>query len=193
MKALITGKTKLAGAITSQLHDTIVYQKLEIESCRVESEIPWKYFDIFINNAAVGFSQVELLHEAYENWKDDPSKLIINISSRAAEPNISKGYLYAAAKAGLNHLADNLNYNSAKRCGIVTINLGLIEHEEVASLSYENVVDTIKDIIFDWYTDRPTTTKFTLEHRENYQEVQKFKEELRQLDLDFELFKDNST
>ena len=31
MKALITGKSKLAGAIISRLHDTIVYKKLEID------------------------------------------------------------------------------------------------------------------------------------------------------------------
>ena len=107
MKILITGKTKLAGAITAELHDTIVLQKLEVESCRVEADIPWRHFDIFINNAPV--KQAELLNEAYGEWKNDSSKLIINISSRAAKPNISKGYLYSAEKAALNHLADNFD------------------------------------------------------------------------------------
>ena len=49
MKALITGKSKLAGAIMAELHDTIVVKKLEIESCRAEADIPWRHFDIFIN------------------------------------------------------------------------------------------------------------------------------------------------
>ena len=75
MKALITGKSKLAGAIISRLHDTIVYKKLEIESCRVEAEIPWKHFDIFINNASVGFSQTDLLNEAFSEWRHDSNKL----------------------------------------------------------------------------------------------------------------------
>ena len=67
MRTLITGKTKLAGAIMSELHEKIVYQKLEVESTRAEAEIPWKYFDIFINCAAV--NQTELLNDAFGEWK----------------------------------------------------------------------------------------------------------------------------
>lgn len=192
MKALITGKSKLAGAITSELHDTIVVEKLEIESCRVESEIPWKHFDIFINNASVGFSQTDLLNEAFSEWRHDEKKLIINIGSRAGRPNISKGYLYGAQKAALNHLADNLNYNSDRKCGIITLNLGLVEHEDIPSLSYDDITEVIRDLIFDWYTGRPTMTNITLEHRSNYQEVQSFKQELKELEEDFLNFnKDN--
>ena len=188
MRALITGKTKLAGAIMSELNGKIVYQKIEMESTRVDADIPWKYFDIFINCAHVDFKQTELLNECYHEWKNDSTKLIINISSRAAKPNISKGYLYAAQKAALNHLADNLVYNSVRRCGIVTLNLGLLEHPEVPSLSYDQVIDTIKEIIFYWYTNRPTSTEITLQHRDNYVENQKLKQELRELEEDFERF-----
>ena len=189
MRALITGKTNLAGAIMSGLHETkIGDDTIEFESCRVESEIPWKYFDVFINCAHVDFKQTELLNEAYNEWKNDNRKLIINISSRAAKPNISKGYLYAAQKAALNHLADNLVYNSDRRCGIVTLNLGLLEHPEVPSLTYDEVIDAIKEIIFYWYTDRPTSTEITLQHRENYRENQKLKQELKELEEDFERF-----
>lgn len=183
MRTLITGKTKLAGAIMTHLHEKIVYKKLEIESTRVEAEIPWKYFDIFINCAAV--NQIELLNDAYGEWKDDPSKLIINISSRAAKPNISKGYLYAAKKAALNHLADNLVYNSERKCGIVTLSLGLLEHEDVPSLSYDDVIDQVEQIIFDWYTDRPWASEITLQHRDNYRENQAWKHELKQLEEEY--------
>ncbi len=182
MKALITGSSKLAGAVLENLHGKIVYQKLDIETCRVESDIPWNHYDVFINNAHVGFSQAELLYEAYSEWKDDPEKLIINISSRAAKGNISKGYLYAAQKAGLNHLAENLNYNSNRKCGIITLNLGLIEHEEIPSLYYDEITDTIKELIFNWYTSRVTPTELTIEHRACYQYVQHEKQELKDLD-----------
>ena len=185
MRALITGKTKLAGAILERFHERIVYQKIEMESTRVGADIPWKYFDIFINCAHVDFKQAELLNECYHEWKDDTTKLIINISSRAAKPNISKGYLYAAQKAALNHLADNLIYNSDRKCGIVTLNLGLLEHPEVPSLSYDEVCDALKDIIFNWYTDRPWSSEITLQHQENYRENQKYKQELKDLEEDF--------
>ena len=193
MKALITGKSKLAGAIISRLHDTIVYKKLEIESCRVEAEIPWKHFDIFINNASVGFSQTDLLNEAFSEWRHDSNKLIINIGLRAGRPNISKGYLYGAQKAALNHLADNLNYNSDRKCGIITLNLGLVEHVEIPSLTYDEVVDCIENLIVDWYSGRAVMTNLTLEHRENYIEVQQYKKELKEIEEDFQMFTDNST
>ncbi len=193
MRALITGKTKLAGAIMSQLDGKIVYQKIEMESTRVDANIPWKYFDVFINCAHVGFKQTELLNDCFAEWKNDSTKLIINISSRAAKSNISKGYLYSAQKAALNHLADNLVYNSDRRCGIITLNLGLMEHEEVASLSYDQVIDTIKEIIFNWYTSRPTMTEITLQHRENYRENQKHKQELKDLEEDFKRFSGTET
>ena len=67
----------------SGLHETkIGDDTIEFESCRVESEIPWKYFDVFVNCAHVDFKQTELLNEAYNEWKNDNRKLIINISSR---------------------------------------------------------------------------------------------------------------
>ena len=97
MKALITGKTKLAGAIISEFHEEqIMDEVIEFESCRVGENIPWKHYDVFINNACVGFSQAELLNDVFHEWRDDPNKLIINISSRAAKPNLSQGYLYSS-------------------------------------------------------------------------------------------------
>ena len=191
MKVLITGKSKLAGAIMAELHDTIVVKKLEIESCRAEADIPWRHFYIFINNAPV--RQTELLNEAFCEWKNDSSKLIINISSRAAKANISKGYLYSADKAALNHLADSLVYTSSRKCGIITLNLGLVEHVEIPSLTYDEVVDCIENLIVDWYSGRAVMTNLTLEHRENYIEVQQYKKELKEIEEDFQMFTDNST
>tara|TARA_Y100000593_G_scaffold19389_1_gene38723 strand:- start:12823 stop:13404 length:582 start_codon:yes stop_codon:yes gene_type:complete len=188
MKGLITGSSKLAGAIIEDLHGSIVREKIDLETCRVDSDIPWRHFDFFINNAAVDFSQVKLLNEAYENWKDDESKLIINISSRAYKPNISKGYLYAAEKAALNHLADNLTYNSNKKCGIILLNLGLIEHKELPSLTYDDITMCLKDIIFNYYCDNPVMSEITLQHQANYIGVQKEKEELKEIEEDFNNF-----
>ncbi len=178
MKIGITGSSKLAGELLSILDNNIVYEKVEMESFRYPDIIPWNELDVFINNAHVQFSQTELLHEAYENWKEDEDKLIINISSRAHKPNISKGYLYSAQKAALNHLADNLTYNSDAQFGIVTLNLGLLEHA-LESVPYDEVCTLVKDIIFDFYTNRPMQTEITFQHRANYNKVQKEKEMLK--------------
>ena len=104
MKALITGKTKLAGAIISEFHEEqIMDEVIEFESCRVGENIPWKHYDVFINNACVGFSQAELLNDVFHEWRDDPNKLIINISSRV-QNLISLRDICIRLKPALNHL-----------------------------------------------------------------------------------------
>ena len=58
--------------------------------------------DIFINCAHVDFEQVNLLEEAVQARGNDENFTIVNISSRAARPNISPDKLYAS-QAALNH------------------------------------------------------------------------------------------
>ena len=102
MRIAVTGSTKLAGAIVQQLSAT---------SIRIEEDVDKSEFDVFINCAHVGFEQTRLLQEWFNAWSDDNTKLIINISSRAGLPNLSKGYTYGAQKAALDHMTDNLTYN----------------------------------------------------------------------------------
>ena len=120
MRIAVTGSTKLAGTII---------KRFNADSYRVEDNIDFSKYDVFINNAHVGFSQATLLQKWFDVCRYDKSKTIINISSRAALPNLSKGYSYGAQKAALDHLADNLTYNSDKLCKIITINLGMLEDE----------------------------------------------------------------
>ena len=114
MKALITGKTKLAGAIISEFHEEqIMDEVIEFESCRVGENIPWKHYDIFINNACVGFSQAELLNDVFHEWRDDPNKLIINISSLAAlKPYPLVGY--KTTKAAVIAFTEQIAANYAR-------------------------------------------------------------------------------
>ena len=51
-----------------------------------------------------------------------------------------------------------------RKCGIITLNLGLIEHVEIPSLTYDEVVDCIENLIVDWYSSNPVMTNLTLEH-----------------------------
>ena len=124
--------------------------------------------DILINCEHKDFKQVELLDLYFNKWRKHKDKHIINISSRAAQPNISKGYLYASQKAALNHYTNNIVYNSNKICKVSTLNLGLMKHKGLPSISYEDVADTI-----DWLLQHPhEIPEITLQHKANYRAVQ---------------------
>ena len=166
MKVVITGETKLAEQIALNSEDGFFF-----EHVRVEDDINWDDFDIFINCAHVGFEQTNLLMKAFEAWKYNPSKKIINISSRAAQPNISKGYLYSAQKAALNHLANNLIYNSDTCCRITTMNLGLLE-SDLPSISYRDIALWVNNVM---KGGNILVNDITLSNPANYREVQKLK------------------
>jgi NADP-dependent 3-hydroxy acid dehydrogenase YdfG len=185
MKAVITGNSKLAKTIGDVIVRTPHAGTVHLVShVRVEDILDcdwvWKENDVFINCAHVGFCQTELLMEAYNAWKDDSTKTIINISSRASQPNISKGYLYAAQKASLNHLSNNLVYNSDKKCRITTLNLGLLQHQDLPCISYNEVAGWIyRHCTGSKHIDIP---EMTFQHAENYQSVQSDKQALRELE-----------
>ena len=98
-------------------------------------------------------------------------KLLVNISSRAQQPNISKGTMYAAQKAALTHYANNLIYNNAeKRCRIMTLHLGLLNHPTIPSLDYNEVSGYIlRYLTWDSHFEIP---EVTLQHSANYLAVQ---------------------
>jgi hypothetical protein len=171
MNYLITGTSKLSGALHQRIESSH-----NITSTRVEGEIEWDNFDVFLNCAHVGFEQSYLLYESYLQWKDNPKKLIINFSSRAHKPNITKGLLYGAQKASLNHMCDNIVYNTDCECGVVVLNLGLLE-DSLPSTSYEEVCDLVDNIVTDFYNGNSIMTEVTLQNKYNYTMLQKRKEE----------------
>jgi short-subunit dehydrogenase len=163
MRIAVTGSSKLAGAIID---------RFDADSYRVEDRIEKSDYDVFINNAHVGFQQTLLLEEWCHAWYEDSSKLIINISSRAGLPNLSKGYMYAAQKASLDHIADNITYNSHKKCRITTINLGMLE-DSLPSVTYSEVCDLIQYVLsLPKHLEIP---RIFLQNAANYKEVQKLK------------------
>ncbi len=186
MKIAITGSTGLAAAIAGALQDH------KISTPRIDDIIMngtnfWgfdydnsNHVDVLINHAHRDFDQTKILDIAYRSWKNDKSKYIINISSRAHQPNISKGHMYAAQKASLNHLTNNLVYNSDKLCRISTINLGLLNHDDLPSLTHKEVADAVEFLI-----DMPRhieIPEITIQHSTNYQEVQSDKETLKEME-----------
>ena len=176
MKVIITGSTGLAKNLKSVIEATpYIGDSHSVNTVRVEDTINWDYYDVFINCAHVDFEQVELLQECFEAFKTHKEKTIVNISSRAHQPNISKGYKYAAQKAALNHLSNNLVYNNVeKQCRIMTINLGLLNHPTLPSLDYNEVSGYIlRYLTWDSHLEIP---EVTLQHSANYLAVQHQKE-----------------
>ena len=134
--------------------------------------------DVLLNFAHQ--DQAEILSIAHEAWLNEGSKMIINFSSRASQPNISKGYKYASEKAQLNHLSNNLTYNSKKKYKMTTINLGLIEHGDLPSLKNNDIAHLVYKLV----TAYPSIEfpEITMQHRANYMEVQDDKETLKDLE-----------
>lgn len=188
MRVAITGTSGLAKVIKDTLESTPFRgQTIEVSPIRCEDitankENCWIYrghrpCDVLINLAHQ--DQTKILGITHRAWETEKTKYIINISSRAARPNISKGYEYAAEKAQLNHLADNLQFNSKKRYKMTTINLGLLEHE-LPSVRHQDVAGLIHKLI----TSYPEyeVSDITLQAHANYVDVQSDKETLKDME-----------
>ena len=186
MKVAITGSSGLAENIKNTLEST-PYQgeTIKVSTPRIDDIIMndtnfWGFdydnpnnLDVLINFAHRDFDQTKILEIVNRAWYDDETKFIINFSSRASQPNISKGYMYASQKASLNHLSNNLTYNSDKKYKLTTLNLGLLNHD-LPSLSWQDVSGMIYMLI----TSYPNVEipEITIQTHTNYKEIQKQKE-----------------
>ena len=189
MRIAITGSSGLAKIIkdtleaTPHLGDTFGVDPIRCEDITMNGRNCWVFggyqpADVLINLAHE--DQAKILSIAHEAWEGEKTKYIINISSRASQPNISKGYMYASEKAQLNHLANNLQYNSKKRYKMTTINLGLLNDENLPSVKHQDVAGLIYKLITS-YPDYEIAD-VTLQAHANYQSVQSDKETLRDMD-----------
>jgi hypothetical protein len=189
MRVAITGTSGLAKIIKDTLEatpfrgQTIEVTPIRVEDITMNRENCWIYnghrpCDVLINLAHQ--DQAKILGITHRAWEGEKTKFIINISSRAAQPNISKGYEYASEKAQLNHLANNLHYNSNKRYKMTTLNLGLLNDESLPSVKHQDVAGLIHKLITS-YPDYEIAD-ITLQAHANYQSVQSDKETLRDMD-----------
>ena len=189
MRIAITGSSGLAKIIkdtleaTPHIGNTFRVDPIRCEDITMNGRICWVFggyepADVLINLAHE--DQAKILSIAHEAWEGEKTKYIINISSRASQPNISKGYMYASEKAQLNHLANNLQYNSKKRYKMTTINLGLLNDENLPSVKHQDVAGLIYKLITS-YPDYEIAD-VTLQAHANYQSVQSDKETLRDMD-----------
>jgi hypothetical protein len=189
MRVAITGTSGLAKTIKDTLEatpfrgQTIEVTPIRCEDITMNKENCWIYrghrpCDVLINLAHQ--DQAKILGITHRAWEGEKTKYVINISSRASQPNISKGYEYASEKAQLNHLANNLTYNSRKRYKMTTINLGLLNHEDLPSVKHQDVAGLIHKLITS-YPDYEIVD-VTLQAHANYSDIQSEKEILRDME-----------
>ena len=89
MKVIITGTTGLAKAIAGALANDHYVKTTRIEDI-IDNHVTWwgfEQYDVLINHAHKDFDQTKILEIAYRAWEKDSGKLIVNISSRASQPN----------------------------------------------------------------------------------------------------------
>lgn len=144
-------------------------------------DYPW---EVFINQAHRDIDQVLILEKLANAWADNPEKLIINISSRAAFPNLSQNHIYGAQKAALDHMSNSLTYNSKVKCRITTLNLGYItghdfetkdneDADGIPGCTWEQVHDMIWHIMeLPQHIEIP---QMSMQHRHPYKLVQDMK------------------
>jgi short-subunit dehydrogenase involved in D-alanine esterification of teichoic acids len=138
MKIGITGHTSgLGEAIYNILNDTEVkgfsrnngYDITTPQSIIDEIE----NYDIFINNAYSGFSQVNILYDLYEKWKNEDKK-IINISSNSSDGIKTKSHIYAIHKSALDKASEQLHYDKGV-CKVINVRPGWIDTPRVKHIT----------------------------------------------------------
>jgi hypothetical protein len=103
-----------------------------------------KDYKVFINNVAT--NQTEICKRLWELWKDDPSKKIINIGSRAKDFIKSE---YGFNKHVLSEFTKHANFNGV--CKVSCVNFGYInkltENEILETISFVTSKDCVVEEI----------------------------------------------
>ncbi len=144
MKAVLTGHTRGVGKWISEYLvqkdiEVIGFSRTEgkdVELPEVQNEIvdACRNADIFFNNVHSSFTQVELLRNVFEIWKDS-KKRIINIGAGHFRPEIWQlvDSQYTAEKAALHALVQTLQSHNPV-CQLSLLSLGIMDTENCSDL-----------------------------------------------------------
>jgi NADP-dependent 3-hydroxy acid dehydrogenase YdfG len=113
--------------------------------------------DVFVNNAYAPIAQRILLQKIFEAWREDSTKTIINMSSKAKYFPVGHNQLteYTLEKRMLSEEFQRCQFYSNKKCRLIGINPGFVETTmtegmNVPKLSPEVVAEAIM-----WALDMP--------------------------------------
>lgn len=115
-------------------------------------------YDVLINNAYAGWSQIELLYLTFEKWKTQP-KHIINISSNSGDGVKNFVHPYAAHKTALDKASEQLNAIKEAHCRVTNLRPGWLDTERVAKFNINEPKIALTEMIqiIDWILMLPKT------------------------------------
>ncbi len=115
-------------------------------------------FDVFINNAYSGWSQVELLYLVFECWKGQ-SKHIINVSSNSGDGNKNYVHPYAVQKTALDKASEQLNAIRETQCRVTNLRPGWLDTERIQKLNVSDPKISLQEMstLIDWLIEIPKT------------------------------------
>ena len=163
MKIAITGHTKGIGKAIADLFysdEVVGFSRSNGYDISIASNISKiidesQTCDVFVNNAYHDFAQCDLLDGIFERWKNDPTKTIVNIISRARY-GLGKAKFYGQTKMELYSKAKTSMF-SDKRCRIININPGYVKTDMVAHISDDVKMLTPEQLacMVKWCLDQP--------------------------------------
>lgn len=141
MKIALTGHTSGIGKELHNLYpDAICFSRsngFDIANNHIRNSIVEKsqICDVFINNAYAGNAQQELLSCFWEQWKNK-DKIIINISSRAADYSTNNSYQHYNY-ASYKHALENTSLYMAQLqmpCKVICVKPGYVDTPAITNV-----------------------------------------------------------
>lgn len=162
MKVAITGHSRGIGKAIADLYysdEVIGFSRsngYDISSAETINKIINQSIDcdVFVNNAYHDFAQCDLLEGIFSQWKDDPSKTIVNIISRARY-GLGKAKFYGQTKIELYTKAKKIMFSPEKRCRIININPGYVRTDMVAHINVRMLTPEELATMIKWCLDQP--------------------------------------
>lgn len=113
-----------------------------------------KMADVFINNAYVPGAQIVMLQKIFEEWRDDPTKTIINMGSKAKYFPVGHNQVtpamaqYTLYKRMITEEFQRMQFYSKKQCRLIGINPGFVDTEmtkdlQILKLTPEAIADAV--------------------------------------------------
>jgi hypothetical protein len=157
MKILITGTQGLAKSLAAAYQDHTVHLVGRTTGFDINHIENWGLefldHDCVFNCAYDKFAQIKVLEFFYDHWKDDQSKQIVSIGSRAVSHKRidcdSQYWPYRLHKQALQQAHDAMLLNA--KCDIKIINPGpidtaMIQHQQCVKLDPDDLAQQIKII-----------------------------------------------